>query len=94
MYYNNRLEQSKIFKQNKMMDHEKVNLEYGDSQNKFIFIKRIFFWSRDISLEGVAAVLYFCYTVSKCETGCNINVPQFYADCLGLNIFESIPVLE
>ena len=43
MYYNNHLEQSKIIKQNKMMGHEKVNLEYGDSQNKFIFIKRIIF---------------------------------------------------
>ena len=43
MYYNNHLEQSKIIKQNKMMDHEKVNLEYGDIQNKFIFIKRIIF---------------------------------------------------
>ena len=63
MYYNNHLEQSKIIKQNKMMDHEKVNLEYGDSQNKFIFIKRIIFWSRDILLERVAAcviVLLHC----------------------------------
>ena len=63
MYYTNHLEQSKIIKQNKMMDHEKVNLEYGDIQNKFIFIKRIIFWSRDISLEGVAAcviVLLHC----------------------------------
>lgn len=62
MYYNNHLEQSKIIKQNKM-DHEKVNLEYGDIQNKFIFIKRIVFLSRDISLEGVAAcviVLLHC----------------------------------
>ena len=63
MYYNNHVEQSKIIKQNKMMGHEKVNLEYGDSQNKFIFIKRIIFWSRDISWEGVAAcviVLLHC----------------------------------
>ena len=63
MYYTNHLEQSKIIKQNKMMDHENVNLEYGDSQNKFIFIKRIIFWSRDISSEEVAAcviVLLHC----------------------------------